>query len=452
MEPAIRDRCPSCFLRGKGAIRNLIVTPRAAFRESRPGWLRAGLWGGTAAILLAAALAAWRIWSMKLPGRMGRVTVMDAMSHLPLVLGGLGLATGHIENQTVLTLLVILAAGARTLLLIANGRRLGVRCVAMLLVILVAGSIFGWIELRPGTSEVHRVNNLPLCAFQSPVREDLSWYQIPRLRRSNLYLRDHRFRDRFFTEEKPPGCFRVACMGSSSTFGHHMPLNSGFDWPTTLETILAEKFPLRKIEVMNCGIRGGNVTGVRAFFNGVVNRFAPDLLIIDLFYNDAYYQTLENEHDYLKDLFEGGGMQSAIRRWMLKTHLHFSRLRFARYVQDRREGETVPEGYFDRGVESFSRILEDTVREASAHGIEVLLVKEPVHGGRAGLNRLAYFRAMDAVGERCGVAAVNPLEAIRKDRSGVDGLFMDAVHLTRLGNRLMARQLARALERLGLIK
>lgn len=76
-------------------------------------------------------------------------------------------------------------------------------------------------------------------------------------------LNNFGFRDEDIETPRPPEVFRVACIGASTTM--EGPDND-FTYPQLVERFLRERFPGRRIEVVNCGVSGTNTMGERARF------------------------------------------------------------------------------------------------------------------------------------------------------------------------------------------
>lgn len=76
-------------------------------------------------------------------------------------------------------------------------------------------------------------------------------------------LNNFGFRDEDIETPRPGNVFRVACIGASTTM--EGPDND-FTYPQLVERFLRERFPGRRIEVVNCGVSGINTIGERARF------------------------------------------------------------------------------------------------------------------------------------------------------------------------------------------
>src|SRR5690606_16916383 len=93
------------------------------------------------------------------------------------------------------------------------------------------------------------------------------------------------FRGPETTWEKPEGVYRIACLGGSSTYGH-TPTSDATTWPARLGVHLSQRYPERRIEVINAGTSGYST------FESIVNlafrvsQLEPDLVIVYHSIND----------------------------------------------------------------------------------------------------------------------------------------------------------------------
>jgi hypothetical protein len=78
------------------------------------------------------------------------------------------------------------------------------------------------------------------------------------------------WRDDEIVLPKPPGLFRIACVGGSTTAEGE---TNQLTWPAFLERMLGESFPANRIEVINCGIY--------AIGSDVERKNFPDYLALD---------------------------------------------------------------------------------------------------------------------------------------------------------------------------
>lgn len=432
--------------KGKGKIRNVsivpfepeIASPPLLFLAREAGWLAGALillWIGVVFLASVKSRDTWKAWAC-----------LDALPHLSFGLYPVFVYFGFKPSGLCLGVVCALALLGRMAVLMANGRRLSIFAMILAPFLMVASSVIYYLGAMEPEPVVLRMNNLKLHQFTPPIRPDMAWYQIPKLRRSNLYLIQHEFRDRVFSLEKPEGTFRIVCMGSSSTFGHGMPMGSGWDYPSELEKVLSKRMPGQRFEVLNAGIRGGDSAQVREFYSGVIRHFEPDLVIISLFNNDAFYQTISEEYPYLEEMAAASFDQGFFGRLAMELRVWRRASIYRKYYVPLQKGEEVPEGVremFDRGVRSFKNLVSDIVERVLGDGGAVLLVKEPFRlGSRGEWSRDTYYRALGEVGREKGVPVVEPLEYWGDEGVDLKEIFIDFVHMNRKGNAVMAGFLA----------
>ena len=98
----------------------------------------------------------------------------------------------------------------------------------------------------------------------------------------------HRFRRDFaggagFTEPKPANAVRVFVLGASTVAGFPNPPNTAFS--RFLEQMLADVYPARRFEVINCGLTAVNSFCLLDFFAEVAG-YSPDLIVVYAGHNE----------------------------------------------------------------------------------------------------------------------------------------------------------------------
>ncbi|MEM7306143.1 MAG: SGNH/GDSL hydrolase family protein [Planctomycetota bacterium] len=92
------------------------------------------------------------------------------------------------------------------------------------------------------------------------------------------------FRGPEVAQPKPPGTYRVACLGDSHTFGTGVP--EGATWPAHLERMLAAVGGA-DVEVMNCGVSAYDTQREVLLLRERVLDYAPDLVLLQYHVNDV---------------------------------------------------------------------------------------------------------------------------------------------------------------------
>ncbi len=99
----------------------------------------------------------------------------------------------------------------------------------------------------------------------------------------DIALNEHGMRDPPRRQAKGAGDFRIMMLGDSLTFGWGVEAEETFS--RRLERRLREKNP--RIEILNTGVGNTNTPMQAAYFAAKGRHFAPDLVILNTFINDA---------------------------------------------------------------------------------------------------------------------------------------------------------------------
>jgi tetratricopeptide (TPR) repeat protein len=118
----------------------------------------------------------------------------------------------------------------------------------------------------------------------------------------------------FFLVSKPPGTFRIFCLGESTTVGFPYWYNGSF--PSFLRDRLKTVFPNRSIEVVNLGITATNSYTVLDMSKDLIDYYEPDLLIVYDGHNEFYGVLGTASNDRI-----------ASARWMTLLYLRMVHLR-----------------------------------------------------------------------------------------------------------------------------
>jgi len=86
-------------------------------------------------------------------------------------------------------------------------------------------------------------------------------------------------------QEKPPGVFRVVCLGDSFTFGEGV--RCADTYPACLGGILATAMPGRQVEVINAGVQAYGTKDAAALLLMRCLAFKPDVVTLGFVLNDA---------------------------------------------------------------------------------------------------------------------------------------------------------------------
>jgi lysophospholipase L1-like esterase len=297
------------------------------------------------------------------------------------------------------------------------------------------------------------------------------------------------FRGRETTWEKPPGTFRILCLGGSSTYGIG-PSSDETNWTSRLEAHLNAASPPRPVEVINGGCQGYSTFEMAILLQVRGIALSPDLVICYEAINDmrcALYPNVQRDNTHWRAVwpverksgFERACEESYVflawRRYLTDWWAEGQQL--GRYVIVD-FGKYYPDDYAhatdaDLGFANVQRNLASIVGTARAHGAEVMFVAQGMRMGdfdrfgsrdaqKQGFERvIALVRAIAS--ERgapfCDARAVLDAEADRQRAAdGKDRIFVrpeqrnGEVHLTDEGCDLLARTIAARIVELELIR
>ena len=197
----------------------------------------------------------------------------------------------------------------------------------------------------------------------------------------------HRFRRDFaggagFTEPKPANTVRIFVLGASTVAGFPNPPNTAF--PRFLEQMLADAYPSRRFEVINCGLTAINSFCLLDFVSEVAD-YSPDLIVLYAGHNEFV-----GPYGVTTPFARFGNDWRGIRLYMYlqRSRIHFGlkelifRLRswgkggegrepFGLHLVSREIGPR-DEGYGITG-RNFRRNLEEMLALAERHAVPVAL-------------------------------------------------------------------------------
>lgn len=272
-------------------------------------------------------------------------------------------------------------------------------------------------------------------------------YQIDPLLTAGVFLLDERtfwrlapsheysvnaqgFRDPKETSiHKPPGRYRIICIGDSVTFGVPEELNKpGEAFPKQLEAILRTNFPGREIEVLNAGIHGYTSYQGLAQLKYRLVRYQPDLVIVQFGIND-----LSDAMGYPdKDQHPPSSLKIALHNTLGKSALVYTLVRLI--TSNRHYG--LPK------IQSIERVNSKDFRDniaqmrmlAKKHGFKLLFIT-PVRFESGKMIKLEQHQPPT------DVIIADMFSAFAQHEFDLERLFYDEVHLTREGHQVLARTL-----------
>lgn len=258
--------------------------------------------------------------------------------------------------------------------------------------------------------------------------------------------------EREVSRAKPSGGLRVVALGGSTTVNARN--EEGLTYPNELESALRARFEGRTVEVLNSGGDAFSTAHTLTNLSLRVVDFDPDVVIVyhainDLSvvqFGDAVASDYANK--YLDDAFlayeHRGGVGGTVFRMSRAAQLLKWRLRVLRQALETssRRG-SMPDAEVARAADLFERNLRSIVAVGREHGIEVVLATQAHREGDDGESQLMrrFNDRTRALADRARVVDV------ARAMGGRAELFLDPVHLTSDGVRLLAATLAPEVER-----
>lgn len=165
-----------------------------------------------------------------------------------------------------------------------RGLRVAALALASLLLTLAAAEL-ALRAFTPASFLQRRYGGFGVWRVYDPVR---SWTNRPGYRDEHLRINALQLRGEEISRRKPPGVFRIACLGDSATFGvwRVRPGVFGYDsYPAELARLLTEAGH-RRVEVLNAGVVGYSSShGLRQLAVGILE-LEPDVVTVRFGMND----------------------------------------------------------------------------------------------------------------------------------------------------------------------
>jgi lysophospholipase L1-like esterase len=116
--------------------------------------------------------------------------------------------------------------------------------------------------------------------------------------RKPVRINGHGFRGPDFTDQKPAGVYRVACLGDSTTFGWSVGDDETYSY--FLQSLLGRNAVNCKVEVLNLGVTGYTSFQGRELMELYVRKWRPDLVIFAFGPNDRL-PALKSDAEHMRD-------------------------------------------------------------------------------------------------------------------------------------------------------
>ena len=230
-----------------------------------------------------------------------------------------------------------------------------------------------------------------------PDNDDLKgpWYSNNLRIGSNIYVWKQELGGERILREKPKGVVRIFVVGGSQAWGSGAADSSQTFAEQLEDVLLAKQLP---VEVFNAGNNGAGMISIFTFYEEVLRRFHPDILVADIGLNDSAAL-------YLK--------RSDVKRAKLTTAL----------------------------LTSFEQLLN----RCRAEHTKVLLCLEPMCRELPLRPYRPYYEGLEKLAAEHAVPVVHPFKVTAElERTRI--IWWDSAHLTPYGHRLLAQLIEPKLE------
>jgi hypothetical protein len=276
---------------------------------------------------------------------------------------------------------------------------------------------------------------------------------------------------------KQPGTFRIITLGASSTFGSDSP--DWATWPAFLEDALRRRYGAN-IEVLNASWPGVRIGYLLHWFTKELYRYNPDMVIYYEGWNDT---PLEPSSEVEANVLH---MHSFTRLGPLVSWLHYRSMLYTYLVEKiqfhlakRYTAGIIPRvGYFQREIKRFVELtrkhraipvlvlqansseLEPEIRDLrleDQQAIRAVILNAADANSRSDFDRPAKIRLYQAqilvevvrrAGGALGVQVIDPRLALVHSKEAAP-VFCGPIHLTDLGNQILANYIAEQLRLSG---
>jgi lysophospholipase L1-like esterase len=265
----------------------------------------------------------------------------------------------------------------------------------------------------------------------------------------HVQVSEQGFRDRLF-DAREQSDLRILALGDSYTYGH--AVEPSLLYTEILEQTLQERFPERRVAVLNTGVPSWATFQQARLLDEVGPRFQPDLVLLQFCFNDLAANIYHDERGVKflsrqrEQLSFGGGLIARLAR-----HSHAARLGFVVYLtyRDRRQAERQaqkPGARPERTPEYLKELCLGFVKDIQKR-TEQLGAKLAILVVRQGQGRLhekppagdpgAHFLVRFAQEQSIPVLTFS--QAV--DRAGVPFEDCSLAHFTARGHQVVAEQL-----------
>lgn len=260
---------------------------------------------------------------------------------------------------------------------------------------------------------------------------------------------------------KPPGRFRIVCVGDSVTFGYRIPLvfpdnpdaydHNDAPYAGRLERMLRAQYPARDIEVVALAVPGYTSFQGRLLLEQTIGWLEPDVVILSFGFNDVAQRPQPDRVVMAPDL-----ASTTLRRVMSSSQalLHLWRWYGDRAAKKPKVEQPAP-GERVSPVDYVTN-MDAMVQLAKERGAQVLVVGAVYRDRTTNppeAHRMAVYRAtLQAAMRMENVPFLKIDELTENGAPGNESLFGEHIHPSSNGHQLMAERILAALRENGMLK
>ena len=253
-----------------------------------------------------------------------------------------------------------------------------------------------------------------------------------------------------FQPEKPPGTYRILCLGDSRTFG--WGLSESETYSDRLRKLMQEKVGAgRTVEVINAGVNAWSFPQMLVYFRGTALKYKPDVVV--LAEANLWTQFSEkNSPEFVKKFMSRVRLKNFLRHFAIYHYVVEVQLKdfYSRYrskfipvdpKQDtmfKEQQQNDPEAVFRSAIEAICRV-------AQTNDMQPVLLYLPMLGDYDATTAAGVLKVKRELSQKLHV----PLVDMTPDAKPLGKeLYLDAdpVHFNARGNELVARRLLEAVK------
>lgn len=257
------------------------------------------------------------------------------------------------------------------------------------------------------------------------------------------------FRGPEFAPKTGDNIFRILALGDSSTFGWDIDFNNTY--AQKLERMVSPVFYPKKVEVINLGVPGYDLSQMLMLLKLKGLKYQPGLVLVPSSMNDRF-----NQQALSRDLEAKNKTLRHVR--LVNIASHFALFHLYTYIKQYwtvnlpiggKNGHTTISLDMGEALEKYRRNLREIIVLAHKNQIKLLFIIIPIQEQltREGPYLLQdYQEAMRNLGKQERIPVIDLIPAFRREQARVLFLPDDPIHPSEAGHHLIADEIAQFLK------